>query len=163
MVLNEFVFIVYYNYLFCGQQVKFMKNILIVGMGNSCRSQMAEGYLKHFCGEKADVYSAAHDPQGINSRAKASMQEDDIDMDGHQSNHILEYDHIEFDFVITVSDRAQKVLPEFTKPALLIHKHFKDITNTKGVPQSVAQTFKTTREEIKSFCRSFYIEHLLSD
>ncbi len=140
-----------------------MKNILIVGMGNSCRSQMAEGYLKYFCGEKAAVYSAAYDPQGINSRAKASMQEDDIDMDDHQSNHILEYEAINFDFVITVSDRAKNVLPKFGKSTEFIHKHFKDITNTKGVPQSVAQTFKTTREDIKSFCRSFYIEHLLSD
>jgi arsenate reductase len=124
---------------------------------------MAEGYLKYFCGEKAAVYSAAYDPQGINSRAKASMQEDDIDMDGHQSNHILEYEAINFDFVITISDRAQNVLPKFEKSTQLIHKHFKDITNTKGVPQSVAQTFKTTREDIKSFCRSFYIEHPLSD
>ena len=140
-----------------------MKNILIVGMGNSCRSQMAEGYLKYFCGEKAEVYSAAYDPQGINSRAKASMQEDDIDMDGHQSNHILEYEAIEFDYVITISDKAKNILPKFGKKTELIHKHFKDITNTKGVPQSVAQTFKTTREDIKSFCRSFYIEHLLSD
>ena len=140
-----------------------MKKILIVGMGNSCRSQMAEGYLKHFCGEKAEVYSAAHDPQGINSRAKASMQEDDIDMDGHKSNHIVEYEDVEFDFVITVADRAQKVLPKYPKKTMLIHKHFKNITNTKGVPQAIAQTFKTTREDIKAFCRSFYIEHLLSD
>jgi len=140
-----------------------MKNILIVGMGNSCRSQMAEGYLKHFCGEKAAVYSGCHDPQGINSRAKASMQEDDIDMDEHRSNHILEFEDVDFDFVITVSNRAQKVLPEFPKKAMLVHKHFKDITNTKGVPQAVAQTFKTTREDIKAFCRSFYIEHFLAD
>ena len=140
-----------------------MKKILIVGMGNSCRSQMAEGYLKHFCGEKAEVYSASHDPQGINSRAKASMQEDDIDMDEHRSNHLLEFEDLDFDYVITVSNRAQKVLPKFPKKSMLVHKHFKDITNTKGVPQAVAQTFKTTREDIKAFCRSFYIEHFLAD
>ena len=132
-------------------------------MGNSCRSQMAEGYLKSFCGEKATVYSAAYDPQGINARAKASLQEDDIEMDDQRSNHILEYDEEEFDFVITVSNRAQKVIPKFSKNTVFIHKHFKDITNTKGVPQAIAQTFKTTREEIKGFCRSFYIEHFLAD
>lgn len=140
-----------------------MKKILIVGMGNSCRSQMAEGYLKSFCGEKAAVFSAAYDPQGINARAKASLQEDDIDMDDHKSNHILEYDEEEFDYVITISNRAQKVLPKFSKKTVFAHKHFKDITNTKGVPQAIAQTFKTTREDIKAFCRSFYIEHFLSD
>jgi len=140
-----------------------MKKILIIGMGNSCRSQMTEGYLKSFCGEKAEVLSAAYDPQGINARAKASMQEDDIDMDDHRSNHILEYEDVDFDFVITVANRAQKVMPKFSKKTTLIHKHFKDITNTKGVPQSIAQTFKTTREDIKAFCRSFYIEHFLSD
>lgn len=140
-----------------------MKKILIMGMGNSCRSQMAEGYLKHFCGEKAEVFSASFDPQGINSRAKASMQEDDIDMDDHRSNHVLEYEEHEFDYVITVSNRAQKVLPKFPKTTQFAHKHFKDITNTKGVPQSIAQTYKTTREDIKGFCRSFYIEHFLAD
>jgi len=132
-------------------------------MGNSCRSQMAEGYLKSFCGEKATVYSAAYDPQGINALAKASLQEDDIDMDDQRSNHILEYDEEEFDYVITVSNRAQKVMPKFPKKTVLVHKHFKDITNTKGVPQAIAQTFKTTREDIKAFCRSFYIEHFLAD
>ncbi len=140
-----------------------MKKILIIGMGNSCRSQMAEGYLKSFCGEKAEVLSASYDPQGINARAKASMQEDDIDMDEHRSNHILEYEDVDFDFVITISNRAQKAMPKFSKKTTLIHKHFKDITNTKGVPQAIAQTFKTTREDIKSFCRSFYIEHFLAD
>lgn len=140
-----------------------MKKVLIIGLGNNCRSQMAEGYLKSFCGEKAEVYSGGFDPQGIDARAKASMQEDDIDMDGHQSNHILEFVEHEFDYVITISNRAQKVLPEFSKETQFGHKHFKDITNTKGVPQAIAQTYKTTREEIKAFCRSFYIQHFLAD
>jgi len=140
-----------------------MKNILIIGLGNSLRSQMAEGYLKDFCGEKAGVYSAGFDPQGIDARAKATMQEDDIDMDPHQSNHILEYEDIEFDYVITISNRAQKVLPKFGKKTEFIHQNFKDISNTKGVPQAIANTYKTTRDEIKAFCRSFYIKHLLSD
>jgi len=144
-------------------QNKKMKNILILSIGNTCRSQMAEGYLKDFCGEKAAVYSAGFDPQGIDARAKATMQEDDVDMDSHQSNHYLEYDEIEFDFVVTTSNRAQKVLPKFSKKTVFAHQNFKDITNTKGVPQAIANTYKTTRDEIKGFCRSFYIKHLLSD
>ena len=144
-----YIFLWLRKILFWWQQIQSMKKILILGMGNSCRSQMAEGYLKSFCGEKAEVFSAAYDPQGINALAKASMQEDEIDMDSHYSNHIVEYLDQDFDFVVTVSNRAQKVMPKFSKQTMLVHKHFKDITNTKGVPQSIAQTFKMTREEIK--------------
>ena len=75
-----------------------MKNILVLCTGNSCRSQLAEGYLKYFAGDKANVYSAGVETHGVNPKAIATMQKDGIDISGHTSNNILEYSGIEFDY-----------------------------------------------------------------
>ena len=72
------------------------KNILVLCTGNSCRSQLAEGYLRYFLGEKANVYSAGVETHGVNPRAIATMQEDGIDISAHTSNHVDEYLHIPF-------------------------------------------------------------------
>ena len=84
-----------------------MKKILVLCTGNSCRSQLAEGYLRHFAGDKALVFSAGVETHGVNPRAIATMKEDGIDISGHSSNNILEYTGIEFDYVITVCDNAK--------------------------------------------------------
>ena len=81
-----------------------MKNILVLCTGNSCRSQLAEGYLKYFAGDKANVYSAGVETHGVNPKAIATMQKDGIDISNHTSNNILEYTGVEFDYVITVCD-----------------------------------------------------------
>ncbi len=75
------------------------KKILVLCTGNSCRSQLAEGYLRHFAGERAEVYSAGVETHGVNPRAIATMKEDGIDISNHTSNHIDEYAGIDFDFV----------------------------------------------------------------
>jgi arsenate reductase len=78
------------------------KKILLLCTGNSCRSQIAHGYLQKFANGKADVYSAGVETHGVNFKAIAIMKEDGIDISNHTSNHIDEYRNIDFDFVITV-------------------------------------------------------------
>ncbi|MFM8485639.1 MAG: arsenate reductase ArsC, partial [Bacteroidota bacterium] len=74
-----------------------MKKILVHCTGNSCRSQIAEGYLRHFADGRAEVYSAGVETHGVNPRAIAIMKEDGIDISGHTSNHVDEYRDIDFD------------------------------------------------------------------
>ncbi|MDQ6889324.1 MAG: arsenate reductase ArsC, partial [Bacteroidota bacterium] len=79
-----------------------MKKILVLCTGNSCRSQMAEGYLRLYVKDKAIVYSAGIETHGVNPKAIEVMKEDGIDISAHTSNNINEYKNIDFDFLITV-------------------------------------------------------------
>lgn len=79
-----------------------MKKILVLCKGNSCRSQLAEGFLRKFAGGRAEIYSAGIATHGVNPRAIETMKEDGIDISPHTSNNIDEYRNIDFDFVITV-------------------------------------------------------------
>ena len=103
-----------------------MKNILVLCTGNSCRSQIAEGYLRHFAGEKAEIYSAGIETHGVNPRAISIMKEDGIDISKHTSNNIDQYYDIEFDFVITVCDNAKENCPVFPTKAKKFHHNFPD-------------------------------------
>lgn len=85
------------------------KNILVLCTGNSCRSQIAEGYLRYFANQKAVIYSAGVETHGVNPKAIATMLEDGIDISNHTSNHIDEYKDVDFDYVITVCDHAQEI------------------------------------------------------
>ena len=84
-----------------------MKKILVLCTGNSCRSQIAHGYLKKFAGDKAEIFSAGVETHGVNPKAIATMQEDGIDISMHTSNNVNEYRDIDFDYVITVCDHAK--------------------------------------------------------
>ena len=92
-----------------------MKNILVLCTGNSCRSQIADGYLKHFANGKANVYSAGVETHGVNPKAIATMKADGIDISSNTSNNVLEYQEVLFDFIITVCDNAKERCPYFPK------------------------------------------------
>ena len=109
-----------------------MKKILVLCTGNSCRSQIAEGYLRHFAGNKAEVYSAGIETHGVNPKAIATMKEDGIDISQHTSNNIDEYSNIDFDFVITVCDNAKERCPYFPSKAIKFHQNFPDQTKKYG-------------------------------
>ena len=89
------------------------KRILVLCTGNSCRSQIAEGYLKYFGSDKVDVFSAGIEAHGVNPKAIWVMKEDDIDISNQTSNSIEDYLGIDFDFVITVCDNAKESCPVF--------------------------------------------------
>lgn len=132
-----------------------MKNILVLCTGNSCRSQIAEGYLRYFAGDRANVYSAGIETHGVNPRAIATMKEDGLDISGHTSNHVSEYINLPFDLVITVCDHAKESCPLFPSSAKKFHHNFTDPSKLKGSEQEIMQQFRNTREEIKQYCKDF--------
>lgn len=131
------------------------KKILVLCTGNSCRSQMAEGYLRHFVGEKAEIYSAGVETHGLNPKAVSIMNEDGIDISDHTSNHIDEYRDIDFDFVISVCDHAKESCPYFPTRAVKFHHNFPDPAKAQGNNDEIREQFRQSRELIKEYCRDF--------
>lgn len=137
-----------------------MKKILVLCTGNSCRSQIAEGYLKQFAGNQAEVFSAGIEVHGVNPRAVATMKEDGIDISGQTSNHIDEYRNIDFDFVITVCDHAREHCPFFPTDAKRFHHNFPDPAKVTGSEALIRQQFREVRDAIRSYCKEFIANNL---
>jgi arsenate reductase (thioredoxin) len=137
-----------------------MKKILVLCTGNSCRSQIAEGYLRQFAGDKAKVYSAGIETHGVNPKAIATMKEDGIDISHHTSNNINEYRNLTFDYVITVCDNAKERCPYFPTSAKKFHHNFPDPAKAKGTEEQVMQEFRRVRGMIKDYCSQFVAENL---
>lgn len=138
-----------------------MKKILVLCTGNSCRSQLAEGYLRHFAGSAAEVYSAGVETHGVNPRAIAIMKEDGIDISDHTSNNVSEYTDIPFDFVITVCDNAKERCPFFPGTARKFHFNFPDPAKATGTEVEIMHRFREVREEIKEYIRNFIQQQIL--
>ena len=132
-----------------------MKKILVLCTGNSCRSQIAEGFLRFYAGDKAEVYSAGVETHGVNPRAIATMNEAGIDISNHTSNNIDEYKSIPFDYVITVCDNAKERCPYFPTKALKFHHNFPDPAKATGTENEILESFRTVREMIKMYCEEF--------
>ena len=134
--------------------------MLVLCTGNSCRSQMAEGYLKHFAGDKARIYSAGVETHGVNPRAIAEMKKDGIDISGHTSNHVDEFSDIDFDLVITVCDNAKERCPVFPSRARQFHQNFEDPAKVTGPEDVVNRKFEVVRDKIKTYCQHFVQDNL---
>lgn len=138
-----------------------MKNVLVLCTGNSCRSQMAHGYLNHFGTEKANFYSAGIQTHGVNSKAIAIMKEDGIDISNHTSNLVTEYDNVQFDYIITVCDHANENCPFIpSKNAVRLHHNFFDPSKIEGTEEDTHDAFEKARNEIKTYCFKFVEEYL---
>jgi len=137
-------------------------NILVLCTGNSCRSQMAEGYLKHFSKENATIYSAGVETHGVNPRAIAIMKEDAIDISNHTSNNLDEYLDIKFDYILTVCDNAKERCPFFPGKAERLHYNFFDPSKIEGTEQEIHDAFTKTRNQIKTYCKDFVDNHVTS-
>ena len=131
------------------------QKILVLCTGNSCRSQIAEGYLRHFAGERAEVFSAGVETHGVNPKAIATMKEDGIDISNHTSNRVDEYEGIDFDFVITVCDNAKERCPYFPSKARKFHHNFPDPAKAVGDERQVAAEFAAVRNQIRDYCQEF--------
>lgn len=136
------------------------KKVLVLCTGNSCRSQLAEGYLRHFAGDKADIYSAGVETHGVNPRAIVTMKEDGIDISNHTSNNIDEYSEFDFDFVITVCDNAKERCPYFPTKSIKFHQNFTDPAKAMGTEEEIQSAFRKVREDIKAYCESFIKDNL---
>jgi len=137
-----------------------MKRILVLCTGNSCRSQIAEGYLKHYAKGKTEVYSAGIETRGVNPGAIAVMKEDGIDISNNTSNNIDEYRNIYFDYVITVCDNAKEQCPVFPSTAKMFHQNFPDPAKATGTEDEIMQQFRNVRDEIKKFSKEFVTDNL---
>lgn len=137
-----------------------MKKILVLCTGNSCRSQMMEGYLKLFAGNRALVYSAGVETHGVNPCAIAIMHEAGIDIAGHTSNHVSEYQHIAFDYVITVCDHAKERCPVFPAQAVQLHHNFPDPARATGTEEEILQAFRAVREQVKAYAQAFVAQYI---
>lgn len=137
-----------------------MKKILVLCTGNSCRSQMAEGYLKHFAHAKAEVYSAGVEAHGVNPKAIRVLKEEGIDISKHTSNNVNEYRDLDFDYVITVCDNAKENCPWFPSNAKKFHHDFPDPAKATGTDEQVMQQFRKVRDLIKEYCNDFVRQNL---
>ncbi|MDH7447508.1 arsenate reductase ArsC [Aquimarina sp. 2201CG14-23] len=136
-------------------------NILVLCTGNSCRSQMAEGYLKHFVKDNATIYSAGVETHGVNPRAIAIMKEDGIDISNHTSNNLEEYIDIKFDYILTVCDNAKERCPFFPGKAARLHYNFFDPSKVNGTEEEIHTAFTKTRNQIKEYCNDFVNKSVL--
>ncbi len=132
-----------------------MKNILVLCTGNSCRSQIAEGYLRHFAKDNARIYSAGIETHGVNPKAIAIMAEDGIDISKHISNNVIEYADIPFDYIITVCDNANENCPFFPSQAKRFHYNFPDPAKATGTEAAIKEEFRKVRDMIKGYISGF--------
>lgn len=137
-----------------------MKNILVLCTGNSCRSQIAEGYLRYFAGHRANIYSAGIQTHGVNPKAIWVMAEDGVDISGHTSNHVDEYAAIDFDWVITVCDHARESCPIIPSKAQKLNHNFPDPAKATGTEEEILNEFRTVQNQIKEYCRNFVEKNL---
>jgi len=137
-----------------------MEKILVLCTGNSCRSQIAEGFLRHFAGRRAEVYSAGIETHGVNPKAIQVMAEAGIDISAHTSNNVNEYADIDFDHVITVCDNAKESCPYFPSKAKKLHYNFPDPAKATGTDEEVINEFRRVRDLIKTYSAEFVNENL---
>ena len=137
-----------------------MKNVLVLCTGNSCRSQIAEGYLKYYAGTKAHVYSAGIETHGVNPLAIETMKEDGIDISNQASNNVNEFKDVAFDYIITVCDNANENCPYFPSGAKRFHQNFPDPAKATGTREEISAAFRNVRAMIKKYSEEFVAENL---
>ena len=125
------------------------QRVLILCTGNSCRSQMAEGILRHYGGDKFDVFSAGTQPSKVNETAVRVMKEIGIDISGHQSKDVKGFLGQHFNYVITVCDKADKACPIFPGNSMRLHWFFPDPPHSEEVTEEVLKGFRSIRDDIQ--------------
>jgi arsenate reductase len=130
------------------------KRVLIL-CGNSARSQMAEGLLRHDAGEKFEVESAGTKASFVRPEAIAVMRELGIDISGHRSKNVDEFEGQQFDYVITVCDNARESCPVFFGEAQKLHHDFEDPAALTGSEEQRLNLFRRVRDELRGYLREF--------
>ena len=125
--------------------------ILFLCTGNSCRSQMAEGWACRLKGECIEAYSAGIAPAGLSRRAVKVMAEADVDISHHRSKHVDELAGIAFDHVVTLCSHAQENCPVFPGKTRVLHVGFEDPAAAAGSEEEVLGTFRKVRDQIQAF------------
>lgn len=129
-------------------------NILFLCTGNSCRSQMAEGWAKHLKKDRINAYSAGVSPHGMNLSAARVMKEAGVDISRHTSKHLDALAHVPFDFVVTVCGHAHETCPVFPGRAKVVHVGFDDppalAKHAKSEEEALSH-YRRVRDEIRKF------------
>jgi len=131
------------------------KKVLFLCTGNSARSQMAEGLMRHLRGDEFEVYSAGVDSKGVHPNAVQVMQEIGIDISGQKSKHIDKLPDREFDCIITLCDHAAQNCPVFLGKGVRLHHSFSDPAAAVGSDHEVLEAFRKVRDELQQFILSF--------
>ena len=127
------------------------KRILILCTGNSARSQIAEGLLRHDAGDRFEVFSAGTKPSYVRPEAIAVMRELGIDISRHRSKSVAEFADQAFDYVLTVCDNAKESCPVFPGNAITIHQNFEDPAALQGSEQERIAVFRRVRDEMRQY------------
>jgi arsenate reductase len=128
--------------------------VLFLCTGNSCRSQMAEGWARALKGNVIDAYSAGVEPHGMNQRAVKVMSEAGVDITPQRSKHVDELKHVPFDYVVTVCDHAHETCPLFPGKTKVVHVGFDDPPRLAKDPKTEDEAlahYRRVRDEIKAF------------
>lgn len=126
------------------------ERVLILCTGNSARSQMAEGLLRHDGGSRFEVFSAGVSPSSVRPEAVEAMREMGIDISGQRSKSVEEFAGQAFDYVITVCDNAREQCPFFPAGTKRIHWSFDDPASAKGDRAARLAVFRRVRDEIRT-------------
>jgi arsenate reductase (thioredoxin) len=129
--------------------------VLFLCTGNSCRSQMAEGFLRHLANDRFEVASAGTSPQELNPGAVDAMREIGIDIASQRSKHVDHFVGKRFDFVITVCDQAKENCPIFPAQASVLHWSFDDPALAQGSREDRMSVFRRVRDEIMDRVQRF--------
>ena len=131
-----------------------MIKILFLCTGNSCRSQMAEGWARYLKSDRIEAYSAGTIPQVLNPLAVKVMAEAGVDIAGHRSKNVIDLLHIQFDYVITVCDNARESCPLFPGKARIVHRGFDDppylAKSAKSEDEALVH-YRRIRDEIRDY------------
>jgi len=130
------------------------KKILFLCTGNSCRSQMAEGWANHLRGDRIEACSAGIETHGMNEHAVRVMAEAGVDISGHFSKRITDLPATDFDYVITVCDHAHESCPVFSGTTRIIHRGFDDpprLAAGETDPEKILDHYRRVRDEIRTY------------
>ena len=127
------------------------KRVLILCTGNSARSQMAEGLLRHDAGDRFEVFSAGTEPSQVRPEAIEAMKEVGIEISGHRSKGVEEFRGQRFDYVLTVCDHAKESCPVFPGAVKMIHHNFEDPAAVAGSEEERRRVFRRVRDEIREY------------
>ncbi len=128
--------------------------VLFLCTGNSCRSQMAEGWAKALKADAIEAHSAGTDPHGMNDRAILAMAEAGVDLSGHWAKHVDELKGVEFDLVVTVCDSAHEACPVLPNAKRVVHRGFDDpprLAQGCATDEEALVHYRRVRDEIRAF------------
>lgn len=133
------------------------RKVLFLCTGNSCRSQMAEGWAKALKRETIEAYSAGIETHGLNPIAVQVMAEAGVDISGHHSKNVLDLMDVPFDYIVTVCGHANETCPMFPGNAKVVHIGFDDpprLAEKAGTEEEALNCYRRVRDEIRAFVKT---------